>query len=373
MMDRVSRVPEVLIVGHDASRTGAPAVAATFARWAERTKRAAVRSIVLRGGPLARSSAWPGLSTPGRATTVLARSGRAEVHALRLARAAHAFERPPVVVANTVAAWAAAAQIRRRARLVCWVHELDGVADAILTPSERARLSTVTDRFVAVDPSVAAMLTQRWGIDPDRVVVVPPFADAPPGGAPTGDLQVLGAGSLVPRKGADLFVSVLAQLRSSQPATTLRAGGAAWVGGPIAHPFADLVRADLEAAGLGPVVRLAGPQPSLEPWWPAKGLLLHAPREDPAPLVVLEAAMRGVPTVTWATGGAGTFLEAAGAGDLVVDAGDVVAMADRAAALLAAPERRAELGEQVRIAASERSTDRVAPRLLADLIGRETA
>ncbi|MEZ5203452.1 MAG: hypothetical protein R2701_03445 [Acidimicrobiales bacterium] len=40
---------------------------------------------------------------------------------LRLARAAHAFERPPVVVANTVAAWAAT-KIRRRARLVCWVH-----------------------------------------------------------------------------------------------------------------------------------------------------------------------------------------------------------------------------------------------------------
>jgi glycosyltransferase involved in cell wall biosynthesis len=351
----------VLLVAHDASQTGAPALAATWARWARAHASADVHVVALRGGPLLGALAGEGTASVASGVEALAAAALgAPAHAARLAWAARRCASPPVVVANTVAAWAAAATVRRRRALVCWVHELDGVADQVVGEAARTALLAQTDRFVAAGVHVAEMLIARWGVDPARVTTVDPFVDPLPDGfvARGSSLQVLGAGSVVPRKGVDAFVSTLALV-----APTLPDRSAAWVGGPLVGPYASLVLADRRDAALDHVLDLPGPQASLEAWWPGDGILLHAAREDAAPLVVLEAAQRGVPVVTWETGGAADLVRRAGLADLVAPAGDLLGLAERASGLLADADRRRAAGAQLVEAAAERSTERLAPEV----------
>lgn len=365
----MTAAPPVLLVGHDASRTGAPKVAADLVGAMVASGAAEVRVALLAGGPLtARLRALAPTSVPSAPEVLASKALGPAAHGARLRLAARAFARPPIVVANTVASWSAAAAIERRRALVCWVHELDHVADALVHPAMRAELISATDRFLAVSPAVATMLTDRWGVDAARVRVAAPFADPPAAGSGPGpeSLRVLGAGSLVPRKGPDLFVAVLAELSARRP---LGAGSAAWVGGDLAAPTAALVRADRRAAGLEEALVLAGTVPTLDPWWPADGLLLHVAREDPAPLVVLEAALRGVPVATWATGGAADLLRAAGCEHLVAPAGDLLAVASCVEHLLHDRDARVAAGRALRQAAARRTTEHGAPAAIDAILG----
>ena len=242
-----------------------------------------------------------------------------------------------------------------------WVHELDHTVGRIVSERRRDHLLAQTDRIVAVGPAVGTMVRDRWGVPPSDVTVLPSFADAPDPREqpPTGPHEVVAIGSLTARKAPDLFVAVVAYLaRHHGPVD------AAWVGGPLDGPTAALVRHDLGDSGAGRVTELVGEVDDTLPWLPADGVLVHVAREDPAPLVVLEAALRAVPVVTWDGGGAAELAHLAGRPDLVVPPGDVAALARRIAHLLDDAGDRARAGAALAAAAKARTTGAVAPRLL---------
>jgi phosphatidylinositol alpha-1,6-mannosyltransferase len=90
-------------------------------------------------------------------------------------------------------------------------------------------------------------------------------------------------------------------------------------------------------------------------------------------LVLLEAAARGLPSVTWAMGGAPEAV-VDGVTGVVVDAGDVDAAAAALASLLRDPARRRVMGEAGRAFARERSWTALAVALAsryADLARRK--
>jgi hypothetical protein len=356
--------PEVLLVAHDASRTGAPILAQQWLRWAAADDRADVSAVLLRDGPL-RPAFEAACPTRVRSHRL---AGLDQLVSLGSRRHGRPGSTRPIVVANTLAAWPAAAR-RRRSRLVVWVHELDGVAARLLAPGQRDALIAVTDHFVAEGDRVAEMLVDRWHVPPAAVSVVDSSIPAPvvATGTAAGDggHGLIGIGSLTPRKGPDAFVAVLAELARTRPA--LRG---AWLGGPISSETADLVRHDRAAAGLGAQLDLVGEVDDVGPWLPPDGVLLHPAREDPAPVAVLEAASAGVAVVTWDTGGAAGLLRWAGLGHLVAPAGDLLGLARRAAGLLDDPGARAAAGATLQAAVAERTTDRHAPRILDAVLGR---
>jgi glycosyltransferase involved in cell wall biosynthesis len=363
-----------VLVGHDASRTGAPMLGLAWARWLLAHHDARIEVRLRRGGPLLPLfSALAPTSAASRAEQTMASAldagllpGPARGALQTLERRVHDRGADPdrIVVANTVAAWAAAAELRPRGRLVCWVHELDGVADRVVAPGRRAELLRQTDQFVAEGDRVAEMVCERWGVPTDRVAVVDSFIDHAEHGPATGTRQVIGVGSLVPRKAAESFVDLVAQLHRTDP--ELRA---AWVGGDLHTPYASLVRADIDAAGLTDILELTGSVDDVGPWWPAAGVLVHTAREDPAPLVVVEAAQRGIPVVTWSGGGAGDLLVRAGCEALTVEPGDLLALARTTRELLDDPDRRDAIGRDLRRAAAGRTTEVQGPRLLAAVLG----
>lgn len=369
---------QVLVVGHDASRTGAPGLALRWVRWAARHDAARTAVWLERGGPLVAGFEAVGPTTVAdgaghRALRLLASgpggtsAARIGTSAARIGAPRHPFADPPIVLANTVAAWRAGAAVRRRRRLVLWVHELDHVAERIIPAAERARLLEQTDHLIAEGDRVAAMVCDRWHVPAAKVSTVDSFVDPPaPSAPPAGPARadVVAVGSLTARKGPDAFVAVLAALRPARPDVR-----AAWLGGPAEGPIAQLVHHDLAAGRLTGAVELVGETDDVGSWLHPDAILLHPAREDPAPVAVLDAAVRAMPVITWDTGGAADLLRRAGLGDHVVAAGDVLAMARKARELLDDADARRSSGRALQAAALERTTDRLAPEILAAVIG----
>lgn len=384
--------PTLTLVGHDASRTGAPRLQLTLVRWLVE-RGVDTRTVLLRGGPLAADfaavapcgvmdSIWSrGVQAAGAGlASVGVGSGAPElsVHPTLLRQ-----RRTDVVVANTLASLPAARSMvrfmRPTPRLVCHVHELDGVAAQVLprSSSERADLLDSTDRFVAAGSSVAAMLVGRLGIDASRVHVVDSFVERPPargdqqrrsdseagagiGRGEGGGPLILSVGSLTRRKGPERFVDLMALL-AQHP----RRPHGVWLGGDPDGALAAEIRADISRSGLDGSTTVVGDVDDAQRWMRRASVVVSTAVEDPFPLVALEAAALGVPVAGFDSGGIADLLRAAGSDDLLVEVGDLFALGERVGGLLDDPRLRFELGQRMQDWVLDTHTvERLGPRWL---------
>lgn len=371
----------VTFVGHDASRTGAPMLLLALVEWMPAEARSNCDLVFVRGGQLVDAAAAV------VDTRVLGPAERAAATLRsRLRRpASPATNRSDrLIVAGSLAALTVASGVSRGARLVCHVHELDGVAARVLPGgARRDRAVARVDHFVAAGDAVGAMLTERWGIDRERVTVVDEFVgdrsiDAAAASAGAARLRsllgidaerpiVLAVGALGPRKGADHFVELMGSLRAhpSRPVGV-------WVGGDPGDAAWAQFAFDVAAAGSGGDVLAVPTVPDTGPYYDAATVVVSTAREDPFPLNVLEAGRDGVPVVAFASGGAGAALTEAGRSDLVVAVGDVLAMGDRVGRLLDDPVAAAGAGAALRSwVRSTHLTEHLAPRLWDALTRRD--
>ena len=114
-----------------------------------------------------------------------------------------------------------AASLRSRHAIIALVHHPlaleTGLRDdeaLALRDSERAALAC-SARVVATSEATARLLTTDYGVPADRLTVVRPGTDraAPTPRRPGEALTLLAVGALVPRKGYDVLIEALAQLK----------------------------------------------------------------------------------------------------------------------------------------------------------------
>ncbi|MCB1018011.1 MAG: glycosyltransferase family 4 protein [Acidimicrobiales bacterium] len=385
----MTRRPRVLFVSHQATRTGAPAVLLSFLRWLAEHGDVDAEVLLWRDGPTEPDfRAVAPVHVAGR----LDRGSRVELLERNL----------PVVGLDGVARRLARARLRPRLKdlrgydlywlncaesahcldhlpdvdglVVSHVHELAmAIAFALPDEDERRRWIGATDHFVAVADRVRDNLVDQEGVDPAIVSRHYEFVDAdavtaPPRtgaaelrrrlGVPAGAAVVGAAGTQEWRKGTDLFLQLARQL----PSTADGPVHLVWVGGGPATVEIERLAHDLEAAGLADRVHFVGEQSDAVDWYRMFDVLVLTSREDPYPLVCLEAGLVGTPVVAFDNGGMVELLD--GENGVVVPALDVEAMAAAVADLLGDPERRRRMGE--RLAADVRSrhdTAVAAPRL----------
>ena len=343
--------PVLWVLLHDLGRTGVPIALQRTLAWHRAAPTAEVHVIARHDGPLrdhlaplvaslttlgpATGRTPSGAVAAGLAEAGLAGAGRAVAHRAWRRRAAH-LPRPDVVLvhgAGGAAPWTALApRLAQPHRLAVHLHELEVGLDRSLPGDAAEALFGQADRILAVGPAVAAAAAAR-GADPARISVVPgslsdddvraahdPIARSL---GPRGTRLVVGVGAPGWRKGSDRFVAVAHALAHRVPDAELR-----WVGG---RPDADAPFA-IEAR-LPTTWRPASADPWGELGRPAA--LLVPSREDPLPLVALEAGARGVPVVAARTGDLPDLL-ADGRG-LVVDGHDLQGLADAVEATLLDP------------------------------------
>jgi glycosyltransferase involved in cell wall biosynthesis len=259
--------------------------------------------------------------------------------------------------------------------LLSHVHELEIGLVHRLPPRDRDLFLGGATRVFSVARAVTDHLVTRHGVDPDVVEHQPEMVDASRIVAATSDLDraaarrargldpdhhVVGAcGTIEFRKGTDLFLRTAWHLRRAglaRPVTFV------WIGGDEAG--IARARARAESWGVDDVVRFVGPQADPATWFALLDVFVMPSREDPFPLVCIEAAAAGTPVVAFDAGGIPELLEQ-GCGT-VVPYPDVERLAAGVQALLEDEPHRVATGQRGReLTVAQHDVSVVAPRAWA--------
>lgn len=380
----------ILFVGHHAGRTGAPMELLWFLQWFKRNGGRPF-SIMLPGDGelvpayreladtcLVDSSGWcPGGLRARWANEVglggLARRAEARDVGNFAARCG-----PALVYANSILSAPIVDMIAPQAPVVTHVHELRFGFRQNASPALSSLLNR-TRRFIACSGAVKQNLIETEGVAEERVETV--HESIPVDriraestqeqifqrlGIPADALLVVGSGTPDWRKGADLFVQLAFRVCSVDPRAYF-----AWVGSGWRRD-SDKIEHDLTATGLTDRVRLSGAVANPADFFAAADVFVSTSREDPYPLVCLEAAAVGKPIVCFAgAGGMPEFVE--DDCGFVVPYLDIQAMANRVVRLLESAECRNRLGATAQRKVRERhDIEKTAPRLL-EIIERTIA
>ncbi|MFV0458006.1 MAG: glycosyltransferase [Actinomycetales bacterium] len=353
----------VQLISHDASRSGAPRVAALVARCL--VDQGHQVSIVSRtAGPLLKDFRQV---SPCRVEPLwrVRRRLRRPTWLRPLARLADAItalimvavHRPQMLYLNSCAVVDYLGPARLlRVPVVLHVHESGPVAaNFIARPRRLARWPRLT--VVACSPSVRVELAQLTGIAVDDIVLLPSVPDdaavlsrsAASGVDRMGDPAVVvgSCGSVEYRKGYDLLIAAAQLVGSRAPELDIRF---VWIG-------------DLIASGaLDGHVEFLGPRADPYPLMRGFDLLALPSRDDPFPLVVLEAMVLGKPVVAFDVGGVRDQIAETG---VLVPAEDVSAFADAVVELARDRHRRLALGDR----AHERARAHFSTAHFCELLG----
>jgi glycosyltransferase involved in cell wall biosynthesis len=335
----------VLLVTHEASRSGAPRIALLAAR--SLVEQGHVVEVLVRApGPLlgefvqtAPTSTEPFGRVRRRLWRTTGLRGLAWVVDTALALLIIARRRPDLVYLNSTAAAVYLRPARWLGRrTLLHVHESAPLAAEFLRKA-RVRSGLEGTILVACSPSVRTGLAELSGRDESGVVMLPSVPDdaevrlraqeTPDRAYGIDDLVVGCCGSVEWRKGADLWVEVAARVRAALPEVPVRF---VWVG--------DLVEPPASTGG-GEVVEFIGPSSNPYAHMRRFDIATLPSRDDPFPLVVLESMLVGTPVVAFAVG---SVADQVGNTGRVVRPQDTRAFAEALVALLSDPAERRRLG-----------------------------
>lgn len=381
--------PTIVFVGHDASRSGAPIILLNLLRWLNTHSTAELRLVLIQGGPLEsdfksvlpttvltsrkwrkwkalrRVVSWLGLSSIG--TKIF----RNRLQAWMAGNA----DRPDLIYLNTVVTghilpWITPAWCP----IICHVHELTFSIALSLSPPSLKVLTDQVSHFVACAEVVRSHLQTALRIDTDRITTVHEFIQVKAGNADeargriiselgiSSDAIIVGAaGQMCWRKGTDLFLQVARAVVQREAKLSVHF---VWFGG--VDPTWALMQAeyDIEKGGLTGHVHLAGTREDLSAYLAGLDIFILTSREDPFPLVCLEAAAAACPLICFANaGGIPEFVE--DDCGVVVPYLDVEAMATTLIELARAPERRKAMGRNGKSKVRHFDISVAAPKILS--------
>jgi hypothetical protein len=235
--------------------------------------------------------------------------------------------------------------------MITHVHELEHAIKRWCVNEDFQALIERTDRFVAVSPPVARNLEKAHGVDPARIATIYAFIRSREKNAiifdkaairkqrelPESGFFIFGCGTTDWRKGADLFIEVASQAGS----LGLDDYYFYWIGADTGERGALEKRA--RRLGLENRVRFLGECQDTRSYFAAGDVFLLTSREDPFPLVCLEAADCGLPIVCFdKAGGMPDFVQ--NDAGFVVPLDDIKGMAEKIVFLWAHEEERAQRG-----------------------------
>ena len=363
-----SKPPVVLFVSHEASRTGAPILLLRFLRWFGQNQATPFRMLVGSAGALLPEFKALGpvdLFQP-EVVTVWHRLQRRlklgksrKVKHLERLRAALQKEPIDLIYSNTVVNGAILDFLSfLNVPVISHIHELDHVIREGFGERNLELVKKHTSSYIAVSQAVKDNLVKNYGIagqavkviygfiptnlpSPDDAVKLRETARKELGISPQTTL-VLSCGSIEPRKGTDLFLAAASQVANRAPAADVHF---LWVGGSPAHM--KEMQKKIAASGLSGKVHFIGHRPDVTPYYIASDIFLLTSREDPFPLVMLESALHGKPTVCFAEGGGAREFVRDDAG-CCVPGFAVDQMANAVLELAQSPDRRLRMGNVAR-------------------------
>lgn len=172
---------------------------------------------------------------------------------------------------------------------------------------------------------------------------------------PSDAIVIGGCGNAEWRKGNDLFNWIARNVIKN---TTPLPVYFVWVGAGPQHEIYELIESDIRQMGLSDRIILIPPTPQALDYINRFDILLLSSREDPYPLVVLEAALQEIPVVCFEDAGGAPELIESDAG-VVVPYLDITSASDAVTQLVMDPGLRKIMGKKGRLKVLERhNTDK---------------
>lgn len=362
--DAGSSKHKVLFVSHEATRTGAPFFLLHLLRWLRRNTQLAFDVLLAKGGPLEKSFAEI-----------------ATVHTPEVfADNPELLQSYRLVYSNTACNGTLLEQLPcGNVPIITHFHELD-MGFNWLGARNMAAVIRDSNHFFACANAVAARIRDVFAVAADRISVHYEMIDglaikanaAAASSTARGDFQlpadayvVTGCGTFDFRKAPDLFLQTAVQLRrrlgDTRPLRFL------WIGALNSPELLHHLSEDIRKLGMTDMIRFVGEMPSPHGLLAVSDVFCLTSREDPFPLVMLEAAALGKPVLCFdRSGGASEFC--ALGGGVAVPYLDTTAMASAAADLLEDAQRRRELGEAAAVLVEKRFfIEAVAPAIWEEL------
>lgn len=238
---------------------------------------------------------------------------------------ARRFAGVPLVYSNTLQNGALLRQLTRPdQKVISHVHELEWWLDHFTSPRDLSFTKQVTDHYVACSNVTLENLVEAQSVPRANITLCHSFVavDEVTGatsltdrsttrnrlGIPADALLVGGMGTTDWRKGPDLFVQLAASVTKSLPHTPVYF---LWAGGDSMGSTRGSLLVDAKRLGIGDRIKFIGHISKPTEFLAAMDVFALTSREDPFPLVMLEAAALGLPIVCFAGGGgAPEFVEA---------------------------------------------------------------
>ncbi|MBA4148187.1 MAG: glycosyltransferase [Verrucomicrobia bacterium] len=331
---------KILFISHDASRTGAPMALLNLIKWIRANSDLNFRIILRAGGAL--ESEFRALG---------------ETHILNDACGNPAFVRDvSLIFSNTCTNGEFIETLPYGTiPIITHVHEMQAVIESY-GPANLRRVQKQTAHFIACSKAVQSGLI-KLGVSQDKISTIHssiPTVEVVAKAAEKSREQlqvwhqwekyqeiVVGCGVAEWRKGADLFVQIAHAVRR-------KLGGKKnilflWIGILPPDERGTLLANDVHQLDLEDMVHFLGEQTNPYPYLSAADLFCLSSREDPFPLVMLEAAALGKPIVCFQHAGGGEEFCNRGGG-VAVPFLDINAMADAILRLLEKNEIRKDLG-----------------------------
>jgi glycosyltransferase involved in cell wall biosynthesis len=377
--------PRILFLMHSASQNGATILLLHLLRWLKGRVDWEIEVLVHGSGPLldeirsvAPTTVWRSPASLLPAFLRQRMSGlqsRLEIQCLKALLAGRRFD---LIYANTVAVWPLVKALSNRAPALLWhIHELVYALRLTIGDQRVRELFHATSRFVAVSNSVRDALSCEFNIRDDVMDLVQGFVpiinlDAEEQrsrrervrkglGWPADVFVVGGCGTLGWRKGTDLFVQIARAVSNTKGYEKARF---LWVGGGAEDKEALEFTHDLRTLGLQERCCRVPTTADVLDYYSAMDVLALTSREDPFPLVMLEAGSRSVPVVCFANSGGATEFVGEDAG-LIAPYLDVAAFAEHLMRLQGTPRLRERLGAAAAVKVRTNNSIAVqAPKLL---------
>lgn len=372
---------KILFVSHDAHKGGAQAVLLNTIKWFAEHTSINIRVLCLEGGVL-----LPRFQELAEtiALSELQDSPDGDPEELMERLLDFCSGRPDLIYGNSVAAGKAYAWLSKlNVPILTHVHELERSINRYAA-GFIADVLAYSTHYVACSEAVRQNLIKTHGVDRSNISVVYASIDKElledeaviknkkelrsKLGLVAKKTMILGCGLGMPfRKGADLFV---------QLGEVLRQHGRSdfhlyWVGGfesnetdPEHGTWTDYQKR-LATSGLSSFVTFLGFKENVKEYYQAADIFVLPSREDPFPLVALEAAKSRLPVVCFADAGGAPDLVGDDAG-FIVPFEDVEVMAEKVSLLLDDVDLRTKMGNRAREKfLSHFTVERTTPRLLS--------
>lgn len=312
----------LLFISHDATRTGAPILLLNLIRIL-RTSGYEISTLVKRAdGPLLNefvaASRCHDIFYRERPSSILARAVDSLLGFNSFNIPSRDLLDADMVISNTITNGDVLPLIRKRsqARLVTYVHELAVASKTFTTTRELDCVIECSDLFLAPSNVVRNFLIEELNVSPASVHLLNYYVPAEFSGdgrkMNADTFTVGGCGTADWRKGFDIFILIAKRVAESNANIRFR-----WKGIPTSSDMWQKARHDIKKLGLTDRIKLQPSAADTSEFYKTLDVFVLPSREDPYPLVVLEAAAAQVPTVCFdQAGGAVEFVEA--------DAGKIV-------------------------------------------------